>query len=439
MSTVCLALTVIFSIGVLFSTRRVAALGVMATVCYITIGHQFVVAGLNLTALRIVLMVGLVRIIIRGELRDLKLNRIDRLLIAFLSVVTLFATLRESKMEVLIYQCGVSYNILLSYFLFRIFLNNCKNVDEFLHSLASLIAPLAIFMIVQSITGTNFLPGSFDLPETYIRGGRIRCQGNFLGPITAGIFGATLMPMFVSILGNSDRHCTAIIGVLSAIAITYTSNSSGPLMAFLTGLMGLVFWQLRERMKMVRWGIVAALLCLIFIMEAPIWYLPAKIGGLTGGDGWHRSYLINQAIRFFPDWWLLGTSETGHWMPYSMSWGGADITNQYILAGIDGGLVGLILFVLIIIFCFKNIGMALRQSRTKAPSKEFFFWCLGSVLFAHVVTFFSVTYFDQMGTVWWAFIGIISSTTSDVLRIDHALQTESRRLNVVRKIDLGEL
>lgn len=414
-------MTAIFSTGVLFASRRTAVVSVMATVCYITLYQRVELAGLDFTALRIVLLIGMVRIIIRGELRDLKLNMIDWLVIAYPTVVTFVAMLRTGNKGELVYQCGVSYDILLSYFIFRILLNNQKDVDGFLDSLAFLIAPLAIFMIVESITGRNLISGSRDLAETYVRSGRIRCRGGFLGPITAGIFGATLMPLFVSLFRPPDRHRAAIIGVLSAMAVTYASNSSGPLMAFFSGVIGLLFWPMRQSMRAVQWGVVVMLLLAHLYMKAPVWYIFDRIGDLIGGDGWHRSYLIEQTISHFSDWWLLGTSNTGEWMPYKMLSGQADITNQYVLSAISGGLAGLILFVLIIVMCFRNLGIALRESRHEFPGSKLFLWCLGSVLFAHVVALFSVTYFDQMHVVWWGFLGMISSATSDVLPIDSRL------------------
>ncbi len=41
-----------------------------------------------------------------------------------------------------------------------------------------------------------------------------------------------------------------------------------------------------------------------------------------------------------------------------------DITNNYIKEGVHGGLLRMILFISIIVFCFKFLGAALRKIRT---------------------------------------------------------------------------
>jgi len=422
-----LALCALFSVCALFASRRIAALSIMAGICYTSISQQIELGGMTFTAIRIILLIATARIMIRGEFRDLKLITIDWLVIVFTSVIILTATIRSGDAQDFIYQLGQSYNIVLSYITFRCFLKTSADLEGFFRGLAFLIMPLAILMIVHSITGENLLPGAVDLSESYVRGGRIRCNGSFLGPITAGIFGATLMPPFVGLYNNSPLRRIAMIGVLSTIAITLASNSSGPLMTLVVGSMGLMFWPLRERMRVVRRGIVAVLICLALIMNAPLWYLPAKLSGLTGGDGWHRSYLMEQAIRHFPDWWLLGTSDTSDWMPYKMAAGGADITNQYISVGINGGLIGLIIFISIIVISFRNLGQAMKDSRTKSLFNEFLLWSFGAVLCAHVVALTSVTYFDQMGIAWWVFLAILSSSSSEVLRDNNIPSVQYRK------------
>src|SRR5260221_11153691 len=108
-------------------------------------------------------------------------------------------------------------------------------------------------------------------------------------------------------------------------------------MGFLSGLLALIFWPLRRDMRSVRWGIVAVLVGLHLAMKVPVWYIFSKMSDLTGGDGWHRSYLIEQFIKHFSDWWFVGTSDTGDWMSTTLADGSADITNQYVAAGIIGG------------------------------------------------------------------------------------------------------
>ena len=78
-------------------------------------------------------------------------------------------------------------------------------------------------------------------------------------------------------------------------------------------------------------------------MRDPIWYLPSKMSALIGGGGWHRSYLMDQAIRHIDQWWLAGMplDLTVNWFPYLVH-GAADMTNVYIGFGVDGGLIAML-------------------------------------------------------------------------------------------------
>jgi hypothetical protein len=156
-------------------------------------------------------------------------------------------------------------------------------------------------------------------------------------------------------------------------------------------------------------------------MKAPVWFLIAKISNFTGGDGWYRSQLIHQFIMHFSDWWLLGTSETGDWMPTGIlnpitGVVSADMTNQYVAVGVNGGLLSLFVFVLILVRCFRNLGDAASALRLHSRNDQMLLWGVGATLFAHAFALISVTYWDQMYVPWWGLLGIISSVTSDLVR-----------------------
>ena len=76
--------------------------------------------------------------------------------------------------------------------------------------------------------------------------------------------------------------------------------------------------------------------------------------------------LIDGAIKHFPEWWLLGTSSTSHW-----GWHTAfDVTNQYVLEAVRGGLAGLVLFVGSIVCAYVLIGRTVRFAFTSRALAE---------------------------------------------------------------------
>jgi hypothetical protein len=295
-------------------------------------------------------------------------------------------------------------------------------MEVIINSLAIIIVPVALLMLYESKTGHNVFScfgGVSELSE--IRHGRVRAAGPFRHSILAGTFGATTLPLFVAFYASrTENRAKSIIGVLSCLAIIFTSASSGPLLAFVFSLIAFSFWYLRDRMKEVRWAILYCLILLHLVMNAPVWYLFSRVGDIIGGGGWHRSYLMNQAIEHINEWWIIGTKSTQHWLPYSLAIepNSADITNQYLAVGLDGGIVTMLLFIFIIIKCFQGLGNAQTVDRQEPLGKRFGLWCIGVSLFTHVVAFFSISYFDQIIAFWYLLIAIISTIVNVQDRVD---------------------
>jgi hypothetical protein len=424
MNFVGITITIICSLIVLTAPRRWAILGVLAAVCYITQGQQMDVGGFHFTAIRMVLFMGLIRNMARGEFKRLKLGSLDYVFLAFAIYTLIVAGLRTGVWQELV---GNTYNALLSYFVFRCLVRDWEDMENLTHDLAFLIAPLALLMIQESLTGVNFFNIMGGQEAATMRAGRLRCIGSFRGPHTAGTFGASLIPLFIGYLYIRRRHPAGIVGLVSAMAITYTSNASGPLMACLSGLVALAFWPMRKAMKKVRWGIVAVLVAYDIMSKVPVWYILSKISDLTGGDGWYRSYLMDQCWKDMSHWWFAGTSDTSNWGVTTMAWGGADLCNMYVACAACSGMGCLILFILILIRGFQNLGQALRRARESLPQSEVILWCLGCCLFAHLMTFFSVTYWDQMHVIWWGLVAMIASATSEFLN-NEQMQTSTEKV-----------
>ena len=111
----------------------------------------------------------------------------------------------------------------------------------------------------------------------------------------------------------------------------------------------------------------------------------------------------------------MGTDKTALWAATQMDWGGADLCNLYVSCAAGAGLAGLILIILLLVRCFSFLGLALKTAGDLLPESEGLLWCCGCVLFAHVCTVFSNTYWDQLFVTWWGFLAMISSVTASIL------------------------
>jgi hypothetical protein len=241
-----------------------------------------------------------------------------------------------------------------------------------------------------------------------IRDGRIRCQGPFKHPILAGTFGATTLPLFVGLMVYRPRGRVLAIGAsVAATIIVFASSSSGPFLAFIAGIIGLMLWYFKAHMRAIRWGIAIFFVALHLYMKDPVWYVIARISDLLGGGGWYRSALINAAVVHFDEWWLSGTVYTRHWLPSGITGNPdmVDIVNHYVAQGVSGGLLALTLFIWLIIKCFQTIGSAVHDEARVSYIERFFIWSMGCTVLGHVVSFFAVSYFDQMTLFWYFIIG----------------------------------
>jgi len=410
-----LGFLLLVSILIFFLPRRSAIVAMILTICYCTLGQRIAIANLDFTILRILIALGWIRLIVRRELFRFRLNAIDKAIVLWvISSVTIY-TLLWQTWGALIYRLGFTYNILGSYFLFRYLIRDLDDIYRVIKILAIVIIPLAVSMWIEKATGRNLFSIFGGVPEfSVLREGKVRCQGPFEVSILAGTFGATSIPLLVALWFRGEgMRLIAIAGIISATVITLTSSSSGPAAAFVCGIVGLCMWRFRKRMRIIRWGILFSLIALHVIMKAPVWYLMDRVSGLLGGSGFYRSYLLDQAIKHFNEWWLIGTKYTAHWTYSTLlsEPNKADITSQYIGEAVNGGLLTLILFVTIISLCFRALGQLLGEMEEQPFPLRLTLWSIGTALFVHVVSFFSISYFDQMMEIWTLLLAVISTTS----------------------------
>ncbi|MFN7141060.1 MAG: hypothetical protein ACK4UN_17155, partial [Limisphaerales bacterium] len=158
------------------------------------------------------------------------------------------------------------------------------------------------------------------------------------------------------------------------------------------------FWRWRWHLRRVLTLTIVLFVALAFLMEAPVWYLIARIDLAGGSTSWHRAELIHQAIRHFDEWWLIGTDYTRHWMAYGIEWSEdhVDITNHYITLGVRGGILLMGIFIIFLIRAFQALGRGMKALQLSGDTQsEFLLWCVGASLFLHAFTFMAISYFDQ--------------------------------------------
>ena len=378
----------------------------------VPMGQQLNVLGLHFYLFRILLLLGMVRVYVRGEFAALKWTKIDRYFAWWVVVSVIFGSLSKPSVALFINRLGDAFNAAGCYYFVRCVVVDRDDIIISVRALAWVSVPVAILMLIEKVTAHNYLSVFGGVPElTSVRDGSLRCQGAFRHPILAGCFGATQFPLFVALWFYGRPHrMLALVGCLAALAITVAASSSGALIGLMAAFLGLGLWKFRTKMRMIRWAVVLTIVALAMVMKQPVWYLISDLSGLIGGGGWHRSFLIGQAVKYFNEWWLFGTTYTAHWGPagevIAADPNMMDITNHYIMEGVKGGILKLGLFVAIIVLCFKAIGRSVRAEPPGAPV-AFLYWAFGVSLFAHCLSFISITYFDQLIIIWFWLLATI--------------------------------
>jgi hypothetical protein len=389
--------------------RRFVLIPILASGIILPMSSRIYIMGLDFTAIRFLLLFGWIRLIIKVEFHSMKkLNNIDLVLCLYMfSAITTY-TLLWQTMDAFINRLGNAYYILGTYFLIRFYIRDSNDIERIIKTLSYIVIAIAFFVVIESITYHNYFSVFGSLPELMIRDGKLRCSGPFSHPITLGVFGAFLFPLaFYMLRKEKGSKIFGLTSLISSVIIVLASHSSGPLFALLASAIGLLMWHLRKHMRIIVWGIFLSILGLHLIMKAPVWALIQRVPFLSGSSNYHRFLLIDNAISRFNEWWLLGEQDTAHWNAYIQTW---DVSNHYIRVGVDGGIVTLTLFILIIVLCFRHIGK-MRILANDQIDKQKMFWSLGTAMFAYVVAFIDVSLWDKTIMIWYTAIAMISSIT----------------------------
>lgn len=391
--------------------RKYVIVPALLAIFLIPKGQQIVLAGLHFNVYRIIILAGLARWAISKRSSPLAggFNFMDRICTAFFLCYFVTNSLLYMQSQALVKNTGDLLDALGGYIVIRFLIRDRADVIRTIKALAAIAIVDALSMLNEQRAGENIfgLLGGIPAYDT-VRDGKIRSQGSFEIFITAGTFGATLVPLLIWLWSQAKSRMISVLGILAATVMSVTCYASTTVVAYAAGIAGLCLWPVRKQMRLIRWGIVALLIGLHLVMHGPVWSLIEHIDLTGSSSSYHRYMLIDNFVRHFADWWLIGTKDNGSW-----GWEMWDASNQYVGCAFSGGLLGFVLFVSIISRGFSKLGTA-RKLAEGDRSQEWFLWCLGATLFSHVVSYFGINYMDQMQFAWFALLSIISVAVFEV-------------------------
>lgn len=401
-----LGLTALLVLGsiLLLIHRRWAMLPIIVMACFIAPGQRIAIFGLNFDLIRMLVLIGFFRVIVRSELVALRWKPMDTMVVAWAVTSTLLYTALYQTPEALIYQLGAKiFDGAFAYFVLRALIQDWDDIRRTMVVFVVVSIPVAVAFLFERATARNVFSIFGGVPEiTVMRNDRLRCQGAFAHPILAGVFWSAVQPLLVGLwFAGAKYKPLAIVGLTCSTIIILNCASSTPLSGMILGVVAWAFWPLRARMQQVRWGLAGLLLVLHFAMKNPVWFLFAKVDFVGGSTGWHRFFLMDEFIKQIGAWWAVGMKELLHEDLF-------DITNQYVLEGINGGLLSMMLFIWIIVRAFGGVGRLWRAER-RSRANQIMAWGMGVTLFVHVTSFFAVSYFGQINILFSMHLAMIAS------------------------------
>ena len=137
--------------------RKYALFPILALVCYMTMGMRVMIADLNFTMIRILLVFAWARLLLRGEFRRIQLNTLDKVVIAMTISSLIAYTLLWQTGDAFKWKLGEAYNQLGIYFFFSS-IENCF-ASELMYGASPL--PMISGRLWFSITMVNTVPGNF--------------------------------------------------------------------------------------------------------------------------------------------------------------------------------------------------------------------------------------------------------------------------------------
>jgi hypothetical protein len=430
---------VVLGILILALPRKFVIFPFLSGAFLIWLGAQVYVGGVHWLALRILILFACVRLALsrpRGEVKPSRFGggftSIDRAFLCYVIVQAACVMLLFQQTQAVINQFGFLIDFVGGYFVIRFLIQDRDDLYRTLKCLACLSTLLALGMVIEQLRQVNLFAMLAGIPlSPGVREGKIRSQGVFQHAIPAGTVAATWIPLFILLWKNRKAKLLASVGLVGATLMTLTSQSSTPLLAYAAGLLGICMWPLRSKMKWVRRGIVAVVVVLGLGMKAPVWFLIARIDLTGGSSGYHRALIVDQFIRHFWDWWLIGVKDTAQW-----GWDLWDVQNQYVAAGETGGLLAFCLFVAVITRAFIRLGNA-RKLVENDKQEQWLYWLVGCSLFSNALAFIGANYFDQSRISWFLILASVNLVTASLM---HPANAPEPALSAIRtRGDLSKL
>src|SRR5208282_5793693 len=158
--------------------RNWAPLPFLVGAAYVTLAQQLEIGPVHFSVTRVLIVVGLVRVMTKGERVAGGMKSLDRMMILW--AIWDVCSLIFHKSDVWVFRLGLLYDTLGVYYLFRVFIRGLDDIQIVFKMMCILLLPLSATMLVERLQGTNPLALiGFGSEGILVTKGHFRAAGPF--------------------------------------------------------------------------------------------------------------------------------------------------------------------------------------------------------------------------------------------------------------------
>jgi len=397
--------------------RKWILLPFVMAACIVPPDQRIIIFDLDFTTIRFCIFFAILRFYLFNEVRRIKWNAFDKLFLTWVIAGAVVYIVQQHNVKAVINKSGVLYDSLGLYWIFRMSIKSWDDIHRVVKMFAIFAIISAPLIIYERVTHNNLFAylGSV---SSYFHRGRFRCRGPFSHFIMMGLFWASVVPIFVSYFAARRSKSLYALASVCALVCVILSGSSTPLMVMIAIVFFGALWKYRRYGRLIVLGIGAMIFALHVVMEAPVWHLICRVNIFSGSTGWHRYNLFNQFVENIGEWFLLGCRDVEHWGVFQ-----GDTTNQYVLEGVRGGALTLVIFIIMVVQAVRIAGICSMASRNRETRIIYWGFCVS--ILGHCVSFWGVSYFGQIMMLLYFTLAIVSFAADQL----HVLSMDTSKVS----------
>ena len=378
---------------------------------------------IDFTAARIVIIVGLLRIIFDSRaVRSFRVNRIDILVVVLFAWGTLALMITEGGGAILENRSGALVDTLFVYAVARLAIRTRADLVKVAKVVAVIVLFLAILGVMESYSGWSpysplkaYDPWSRHIsadPEQSMRLGLYRAGGAGGNSIVFGMTFVLVMPL-VMVLFREGANLRLLGGAatIACVAGAFSSMSSGPFMSMVIFIFCALLVYKPDLVKPIL--VILFLVCVAAEVGSNRHFYHL-IGYLALGSSatWYRSRLFDLALQDLPKYWTFGYGfKDPGWGLLLDGRSYTDLCNNYVLLAVTQGAAAALLFIGILVEAVRRARKAYKASYPAAFSDAA--WFIGSLFVALGMGLYSIGLLGAMQSIFYVMLGVVAGRLFD--------------------------